>query len=272
MSILSLMRFYWRQPRVALARWRLSRQPPTHNFARSSWIRSLVNPSEFYLDSVRYFDRSLPEQYQQHRYYFNNTPRNRRGFGEDAFHVLWYLLLNEIKPRRFLEIGVYRGQVISLAGLWARLSGRDCEIFGISPFTAAGDSVSKYSRNISYYEDTLANFAHFDLKPPTLLRGLSTDPEAHQLIESKIWDLIYIDGNHEYEIARGDLEICSRNLRDGGVIVLDDSALSTAYIPPRFGSAGHPGPSRLAQELKGTNFHELLQVGHNRAFQLKSKP
>jgi len=34
---------------------------------------------------------------------------NRRGFGENAFHTMWYLLLEEFKPATFLEIGVFRG-------------------------------------------------------------------------------------------------------------------------------------------------------------------
>jgi hypothetical protein len=51
------------------------------------------------------------------------------------------------------------------------------------------------------------------------------------------------------------------------VIVLDDSGLTTAYRPPLFATGGHPGPSRLASELDRSRFREVLQVGHNRAFE-----
>jgi hypothetical protein len=50
------------------------------------------------------------------------------------------------------------------------------------------------------------------------------------------------------------------------VIVLDDSALGTAYRPPAFASGGHPGPSRVAAEIDRTGFREILRVGHNRTF------
>src|SRR4051812_21458364 len=48
---------------------------------------------------------------------------NQHGFGDRAFHYLWFLLLrDEILTRpapQVLEIGVYKGQVISL---WAALA------------------------------------------------------------------------------------------------------------------------------------------------------
>src|SRR5262249_47296732 len=153
---------------------------------------------------------------------------------------LWYLLLEEIKPQNFLEIGVFRGQVISLVALWARLRNRTCEVHGISPFSPATDSVSRYPQHLDYYSDTLLNFDHFELPHPQLLRAYSTDPAAVSLIASRQWDLVYIDGNHEYDVVRRDWDHCSKNLRKGGVIVLDDSGLSTSFEPPVFASKGHP--------------------------------
>jgi predicted O-methyltransferase YrrM len=157
--------------------------------------------------------------------------------------------------------------VISLVALWAKLARKPCELYGISPFSSAGDSVSKYPQDLDYYQDTLANFDHFLLPHPNLIRAYSTDPEAVSLIESRQWDLIYIDGNHEYEIVKKDWDYCSSNLRPGGVIVLDDSGLATDFVPPAFASKGHPGPSRIAEGIDRRFFREILQVGHNRAFQ-----
>jgi hypothetical protein len=141
------------------------------------------------------------------------------------------------------------------------------DVCGISPFSSAGDSVSNYRGNVDYFEDTLANFKHFNLPSPQLVRMFSTDPEAGQFVGSKQWEMIYIDGNHDYDVARKDWELCCRHLKAGGIIVLDDSGLTTNFRPPLFATAGHPGPSRLAGEIDRTHFRELLQVGHNRAFQ-----
>ena len=100
-----------------------------------------------------------------------------------------------------------------------------------------------------------------------MLKAFSTDDSAKKLVASREWSFIYIDGNHDYEIARADWELCAAHLRPGGLIVLDDSGLTTKYAPPIFATGGHPGPSRLAQEIDRTRFREILQVGHNRVFQ-----
>jgi predicted O-methyltransferase YrrM len=102
---------------------------------------------------------------------------------------------------------------------------------------------------------------------PEVCQCLSTDPQAVEFIKSKKWDLIYIDGNHEYEVVTKDWQVCSESVEKGGIIILDDSALYTDYEPPRFATAGHPGPSRVANDISKDNFIELFNAGHNRVFQ-----
>jgi len=267
MSLTGFLKRHWHAAVRRWCGWRLSREQPKLKLERANWQESLSDPTGFYFECLRYFHKELPPAARDHRAYFDNIPRNPRGFGEDAFHVLWFLLFREFKPASFLEIGVFRGQTISLAALLARSGGWKCEVFGISPFTSAGDSVSRYRKDIDYYPDTLANFDHFGLPHPVLLRAYSTDSAALDLIGSRAWDVIYVDGNHDYEVARKDWEACSRTIKPGGVIVLDDAGLTTSYRPPVFATGGHPGPSRLAQEIDRSRFRELLQVGHNRAFQ-----
>jgi hypothetical protein len=240
------------------------RQPAPADFAPENWADSLRDPTQFYLECFRFFHQHLPQELRQHRAYFT---RERRGFGEDAFHVMWFLLFRELKPRNFLEIGVFRGQTISLAALLSWMQNSTCEVQGISPFSSAGDAVSRYRSDVDYHEDTLRNFDHFELPHPKLLRAYSTDSEAVRLIESRAWDMIYIDGNHDYEVVRRDWELCSKSVKTGGVIVLDDAGRMTPFRAPVFATPGHPGPSRLAQEIDRTRFRGLLQVGHNCAFQ-----
>ena len=137
---------------------------------------------------------------------------------------------------------------------------------GISPFTPAGDKVSVYMRDIDYLEDTLSHHRRFRLREPFLIRAFSTDPVALEHIRSRRWDLIYIDGNHDYEVALADYEACRDNLADGGLLVMDDSSLYTDYQPPRFSFAGHPGPSRVVQERAMKELRFLGGVGHNNIF------
>ena len=253
-----------RRARRARAAQRASYAGAPPEIARADWAQSLSDPTAFYRRAVEFFDRSLPPEFRAHREYFT---QNGRGFGEDAFHAQWFLLFREFRPKSFLEIGVFRGQSLSLAALCARQFQLDCFTQGISPFSSAGDGVSKYARNVDYHADTLENFSHFNLPSPALLKAYSTDAAAAQLIGARAWDIIYIDGNHDYEIARADWELCTKNVAPSGLIVLDDSGLQTQFQPPAFATGGHPGPSRLAQEIDRRQFAEILQVGHNRVFQ-----
>lgn len=265
MSLIRYAQGLVRQGRAQIQKRALLKEGPPWEISPEDWFGSLRDPTGFYQKCFRYFHTLLPQELRDHRGYFT---RERRGFGEDAFHVMWFLLFREFKPRRFLEIGVYRGQTISLAALLQRSFGDAGETAGISPFSSAGDAVSKYISDVNYLEDTLANFAHFSLRKPQLLKAFSTEAEAKALIASCHWDSIYIDGNHDYEIARQDWNVCSDSIKAGGIIVLDDSGLTTSYQPPIFATGGHPGPSQLAKELKSlVEFQEILQVGHNRVFQ-----
>jgi hypothetical protein len=233
--------------------------------ALEDWGRSLADPTVYYLDCVRYFHGPhFPEELKKHRRYFL---QDQRGFGEDAFHVMWWMLFQKLRPSQFLEIGVYRGQTLSLAAMLQndlRITGH---ITGISPFTPSGDAVSSYRSDVDYLADTKTNFAHFNLTEPDLVRAFSTDSAARERVARELWDAIYIDGNHDYEIARADWELCAKQVHKEGIIVLDDSAQNTAYRPPAFATAGHPGPSRVAGEVNRNRFREILRVGHNRVFQ-----
>ena len=206
----------------------------------------------------------IAPELREHRRYFK---QGMRGFGEDALHAMWALVLREFTPGLALEIGVYRGQVLSLWGLIAKLNRFQCEVHGISPFSAVGDEVSRYVADIDYYEDTLSSSRRFGLPDPQLLRAYSTEPVAIEYIKSRRWNLAYIDGNHDFEVAIADYEVCRDALADKGILVMDDSSLYTSYRPATFSFAGHPGPSRIVSETAMRELKFLGGVGHNNVFQ-----
>lgn len=264
MSLVRFLRAVLRSRAAERQKRLVLRDAHSNEISREEWAESVRDPTAFYLRCFRYFHSRLASDLRAHRRYF---AAERRGFGEDAFHVMWFLLFREFKPREFLEIGVYRGQTLSLAALLQRTFACEGNVAGISPFSATGDSVSRYDSSVDYLQDTLENFAQFSVRKPTLLKAFSTDKAAGELIASRQWDCVYIDGSHDYEVASQDWKNCSRQIRLGGIIVLDDSGLTTIYKPPLFASAGHPGPSQIAGEVARQSFSEILQVGHNRVFQ-----
>ena len=236
-------------------------------FGKEHSILDIKNKFNDLNDEYNYFNHFYwnlsPNWLKEHRNYFS---KEKRGFGEDAFHSMWYLIFKEFKPKNILEIGVYRGQTLSLFSLLSEKLSLKSEIHGISPFTSAADEVSEYLDSINYYEDVKINFNYFGLSSPFLHIGFSTEQEMIKVIQTKHWDLIYIDGNHDYEVVKQDFHICSKQLKVGGLIVLDDASLYTDFKPPINSSAGHPGPSKIASEIEVNFFKEILSVGHNRVF------
>lgn len=234
-----------------------------HGFSFES---STQNPTDFYHSCTAFYDQRLPTHLKEHRHYFS---AEQRGFGEDAFHVMWSLLVDRFKPVNFLEIGVYRGQVLSLIGLLQRDLGIQGSNTGIGPFERIGDaaSVTAYGHCSDWLEDIKTNIARFNLPQPRLVKALSTDPAALDAMQSTQWDMIYIDGNHDYDVVVEDWKNSAANIKLGGIIVLDDSGIGSGYRPPLFASVGFPGPSKIANSVGTGAFREILQVGHNRAFQ-----
>jgi hypothetical protein len=172
----------------------------------------------------------------------------------------------EYKPTNLLEIGVYRGQVVSNWTLIAKLLNLKVDVSGVSPFSSFGDSVSEYLKNLDYYQDIQDTFEELDLEKPTFIKGFSSDKNAVKYIKSKKWDMIYIDGGHDYKDVLFDYKLCLENLSDNGIIVIDDASLYTDYEPLSFAFKGHPGPSLIAREYADKEMKFLGAVGHNSVY------
>lgn len=235
-----------------------------HDLSFSDSISTHPDRNSLYAYMHHYFHHLCPKIIHKHRTYYK---LEQRGFGEDAFHAMWYLLLRQFKPAKCLEIGVYRGQVISLWSVISKLLDFPCEVHGISPFTPIGDKVSKYKVEVDYYRDVLNSFEYFELPVPNLIKALSSDLEAIKHISQNKWDLIYIDGGHDFETALADYQLCKKHLAPDGILILDDASLGTNYQPPLFSFAGHPGPSRVAREYADKEMRLLCAVGHNNLYQ-----
>jgi hypothetical protein len=219
--------------------------------------------NETHLYFHQYYIYKLPDAIKKHRVYIE---KNKKGFGEAAFHAMWWKLFEEFNPKNVLEIGVYRGQVVSLWRLISDMANKDIYIGGVSPFTCMGDSVSNYLNNIDYYKDVCKTFEELRLKLPTFVKGVTRDQISVDFISSKKWDMIYIDGGHDHDDVIFDYHLCYKNLRKGGLIIFDDASLYTEYSPPAFSFAGHPGPSFVARKYADNQMEFLGSVGHNNIY------
>lgn len=241
---------------------------PSLSFLKSqNWSRDQI-----YDNLYQYFDYDLPISFLKHRHYFDQVSKGSyRGCGENPFHAMWFLLFKEFRPINCLEIGVYRGQTISLWALLSKYFDYSTNISAISPFAPVGDKVSTYEETLNYLDDTTENHHYFHLPPPEFCQALSTDDKATELIESKKWDLIYIDGGHDYDVVLHDIRCAIKNLSPNGLIVMDDSSLYFNFSSKSGRFKGHAGPSQVTKEMLDTHVLELIiGVGHNNILRLAS--
>ena len=191
------------------------------------------------------------------------------GFGELAFCWNWWLLVKEMPAEfTFLEVGVYKGRVLALIQRYAAAQNKKATIYGVTPLTTLGDKYSNYA-NVDYAAAIESNFKILGatLENTAVIKGLSTDEHVKVCAAEKgPFDIIYIDGGHDYDVVCADIDAYSKMLKKNGFLVLDDASL---YLEKPFGRfLGHEDVSRAIKDKidSRNDFFHLYAVGHNRVW------
>lgn len=192
----------------------------------------------------------------------NDTPVKIFGFGERSFIWMWKLLVDEMPDKfSFLEIGVFRGQILALIKLLANRTERKIiSRVGVTPLDSTGGHwESDYAADIRLLHET------FKLKQPEIIKGLSTDEGVIRIARGQ-YNMVYIDGGHEYEVVKQDIANYAPMVKHGGYLVIDDCA--DRYNLPNGYFRGIRDVSKAVDEvLPNEQFKELFNVVHNRVFQ-----
>lgn len=145
--------------------------------------------------------------------------QNIFGFGERSFHWLWYLVVQELpKNFTFLEIGVLKGQTLSLIKMLADIMKKKATRYGVTPLSNEGGVwESDYAKDIETIHDQF-NLA----KDYKILQGLSEDPAIIEQASKLKLDVLYIDGGHEERHITNDIDNYSPLVKPGGFMVIDD--------------------------------------------------
>lgn len=216
------------------------------------------------------------ETWQEYTKKVNETPwlkahrdwveENKWGFGDRPLHWMWYELLQKLPDDALLvEIGVYKGQTLSLWRLISNKLKKNFSIWGISPMIATSDKYHQFE-DIDYVWHINEIHATFELELPDLLEGYSTDMEIIEQVPGV--DLLYIDGGHDLETVRQDVTNYVPKVKPGGFVVFDDASCNLD-LPVKEGTdfwyKGLPDVSQVADEF-AADHKEILTVGHNRVF------
>lgn len=191
------------------------------------------------------------------------------GFGELAFSWNWYLLVKDMPINfKFLEIGVYKGRVLSLIQLLSDLLNKQVQITGVSPLNSSGDKYSGYD-DIDYLDEIKRSFSisNVSFNNTQLIKGYSQNEDIiNEVSQEKEYDIVFIDGCHDYEIVCVDIQNYSKMLKIGGYLVLDDASLLVEGAYGQF--LGHFDVGKAIKDIidSDSNFLHIYAVGHNRVW------
>lgn len=185
-----------------------------------------------------------------------------------------------------LEIGVFKGQVISLLTLIAKQINADIKVTGITPL--AGKQMpgafqtfflkrfsSKFRQDVqsgNFYEETTfldiikGLFEKFELNYSklNLVKGYSTDEVIIDKIQKQKFSIIYIDGDHSYDTVVRDIKNYSGLINTNGFLIMDDAS---SNLPGTKFWKGHQSVSDACEIIEDFGFKNILNVGHNRVYQ-----
>ena len=176
----------------------------------------------------------------KYKKYFRKTSLKQKGDGD--------FFLNEIllkKPKFFLEVGVFHGVTArNICELLFQIHSNDFKYIGLDLFEKNDENKSEIIPNTKFsnpfkefyfkyikkkdpytieaVEDLLKNFKN----NVHLIKGNSN--KVLKKIDMTKIDYVFLDGGHDYETVKNDLECCKSVVNNNGTILCDDYNLSYA--------------------------------------------
>ena len=135
----------------------------------------------------------------------------------------WFPIINledYNKPIKYLEIGaLYGANLISISNTYCKH--KDSKMYCIDPWDDYDDYPEYKGEQDKIYNNFLKNINSFEIEDKTIVkRGYSRDILGE--FEDEMFDMIYIDGNHESEYVMEDAVLSFRKLKKGGILIFDD--------------------------------------------------
>ena len=172
--------------------------------------------------------------------YFRKTSLKQKGVGK--------FFLEEVatnKPKVFLEVGVFHGVTArNVCELLYKLHGNDFKYVGLDLFEETSENKSEIIPNTKF-SNPLKNiyFNYIKKQNPysleaveellkkfknnvSLIKG-NSNIILKKIDMSKI-DYVFLDGGHDYQTVKNDLDCCREVIINGGTILCDDYDLSYA--------------------------------------------
>ena len=176
----------------------------------------------------------------KYKKYFRKTSLKQKGDGD-----FFLDLIKEKKPKTFLEIGVFHGVTArNVCELLNRIHQKDFKYIGLDLFEQNNENKSeiipnnnfsnplkkiyfKYiKRQNPYSLEAVENLLQKFKDNAHLIKG-NSNIVLKKIDMSKI-DYVFLDGGHDYETVKNDLNNCIEVVNNSGTILCDDYNLSYA--------------------------------------------
>ena len=105
---------------------------------------------------------------------------------------------------------------------------------------------------------------HFSLDLPVLIRGYSNETNIKNSFAKNFYDLVYIDGAHDFDTVLNDYRFALEIVKEGGLVCFDDSSIN---FKNQGKFQGHPGPSKVVTEYALQELNYLFTCGHLNFFE-----
>ncbi len=208
----------------------------------------------------------------KYKKYFRKTSLKQKGVGE--FFLLEIL---KKKPKIFLEVGVFHGVTArNVCELLYGIHGKEFKYIGLDLFEKNDENKDEIIPNTKFSNPLKTIFFKYikRLDPYSLdavkdllgkfkdnihlIKGNSNKILAN--IDMKQIDYVFLDGGHEYNTVKNDLECCKEVILNNGTILCDDYDLSYA-----------PGVKKAIDDFIKKNSFKCSIISHGRFAKIEKK-
>jgi len=166
--------------------------------------------------------------------------------GENEGKLLYELARKCTGKGVIVEIGSWKGKsTIHLAK--GSKAGKNIRVYAIDPHTGSKIQKEKFGKlwTFNEFKNNIMNAGLSDIVTPLV----KTSEEAAREFKEPV-ELVFIDGDHDYEMVKLDFELWCPKLVEGGIIACHDTT-------------NWPGPKKAAEKFiyKSGNFKNIGLVG-----------
>ena len=208
----------------------------------------------------------------KYKKYFRKTSLKQKGVGD--------FFLDEIakkKPKIFLEVGVFHGVTArNVCELLHNIHGKNFKYIGLDLFEESHENKNEIIPNTKFSNPfKTIFFKYIKRQNPYSLEAVKDllnkfKDNIHLIkgnsnkilneIDMKKIDYVFLDGGHEYNTVKNDLECCKEVILNNGIVLCDDYDLSYA-----------PGVKQAIDEFIENNNFKCSIISNGRFAKIEKK-